>query len=206
MLDEESVKTYRSIHLSRDLQPDILARHAEKQTQRPKFFSVKVLRPLCAVCSLALITAILIATSMQSGTGLFTADMRLASSPQSIEVQTVTYTDTRVRAYSAEPVAADILSAGDCVPLTVKLNKDVFIQISAGALLLPDESGSLIYAESFGEIKSGETFYWSLTGCEALSPLTAQLTDADNAPVGTITLTYVNTDNTWMISGDLSEN
>ncbi|MBQ8747911.1 MAG: hypothetical protein IJZ08_08615 [Clostridia bacterium] len=206
MLDEESVKAYKSIRLERDLRADILNRHASRQSSRA-FGSQKILRPLVALCSLILICTAVLAGALNTRTGIYTGNTRLGDSSRTAVTETVRYTDPRMRFHLFEISATDDLTsaANDCVPLRVKLGTTAFVEISEGALLLPDGSGNYTYAGFAGEITNGDTLYWSLTDCETLSPLTARFTDADGNLLGTVTLTYVQSDNGWCISGTLSE-
>lgn len=208
MLDEESVKAYKSIHLARDLRAEILDRHARSRTSRTNPFRGNFLRPLGAVCSLLLVSAVVLSMALHGQTGIYTAGTKVSETPRTAATETVKYTDTRMRVHLFELTSTDDLTvtADDCLALTAKFGKDVLVEVSDGALLFPDESGNLLYAGFSGMSTEGDTFYWSLTGCEASSPLTAHFTDPDGMSLGSVTLTYVNTDGVWMISCDTFEN
>ncbi len=205
MLDEESVKTYKNITLSRDLRADILDTHATQKA--PRFFGGKALRPIAALCSLVLISAVVLSAVLQNRPGIYAANIRLNTSPRTATVETVRYTDPRMRFHLFEQNSADALTseASDCIALRPKFGRDVTVSVTDGALLLPDDVGNYTFGGFSGIVKNGDALYWSLTDCEALSPLTAVFTDADGNALGTVTLTYVKTDNGWTVSGTLSE-
>lgn len=206
MLDEGSVKAYKNIRLNRDLRADILDRHARQQSSR-SFSGQRWMRPVITVCSLVLICTAILAGALHGRTGIYTENARLSESPRTAVTETVRYTDPRMRFHLFEINAEDGLtaSADNCVPIRVNFGQTASVEITDGALLLPDGSGNYAYAGFAGEIENGATLYWSLTDCEMLSPLTARFTDPDGNLLGTVTLTYVPSDNGWSISGTVSE-
>ena len=165
------------------------------------------MRTAGALCALVLICTAILTGTLNSRTGIYTANARISDSPRTAAIETVSYTDPRMRFHLFEISGTDDLtaSAENCIPLRANFGTDAHVEITDGALLLPDGSGNYTYAGFSGEIKNGDTLYWSLTDCETLSPLTARFTDADGNLLGTVTLTYVKSDKSWSISGTLSE-
>ncbi len=203
MLDEESVQTYKSIRLTRDLRPEIQALHTKAHTP---FARQSFLRPAAALCSVALIAAVLFSVLLPNKPGIYTGDGIVGKEARTAVTESVSYTGGLMRAsIGASPEDTPQKTASYCVPLRLSYGQDVTVAISGGALLLPLNDGSYVYAGAFGAVHDGTSLYWSLDGWEAESPISADILAENGDVIDRITLTYDAADGIWLIANTMSE-
>ncbi len=200
MLDRESIETYKSIRLPRDLRADILAQHTGKSVSTPQ----KFLRPAAVLCSLCLILTVLIAAVMQSG-GVYVSGEKIGRTSFAVQTQSVEFTGGVMRA-SFDPASETPTQTADaCIPLSLQFGENVYLAVHNGSLLLSDENGNAVFAGQAGEVKEDTQAFWVVTGCEAASPLTAEVFTLDGESLTVLTLTYDAADSMWHIARKSSE-
>lgn len=204
MLDQESVKAYRSMHLTRDLRQDILTQHADKHAP---FRVQSFLRPAAALCSLVLIAGVLITSAFHNRPGAYMGGGRIEADPKPAVMEAVPYTGgvMRVSLFSLSGEENPPKTAEECIPLSLRYGHDVSVSVNGGILLLPGTGEELSYAGTFVEVRNGHTVYWSVNGCREMSPLTAEITDFSGNVIDTITLTYHAADGMWLIANTQSD-
>ncbi len=203
MLDEESVQTYKRICLSRDLRPEVLARHTEKHAPHPIRYGM---RTAAALCSVLLIAAVLFTAVLHNKPGIYTSDGVIRNESRTALMETVPFTGGLMRA-SLDVSAREnpVKNAANCVLLRLSYGQDVTITVSGGALLLPLDNGSFAYAGAFGAVKNETALYWSAEECEENSPLTAVILAENGSVIDTVTLTYNAADGIWQIANSMSD-
>lgn len=200
MLDRESIETYKSIRLPRDLRPDILARHTEQSVFLPQ----KFLRPAAVLCSLCLILTVLLTSVMQSG-GIYADGVKIGRNALAVQTQSVEFTGGIMRA-SFDPASETQMQTADaCIPLSFTFGENVYLAVHNGSLLVTDENGNAVFAGQAGEVKEDARAFWVVTGCEAASPLTAEVFTLDGESLTVLTLTYDAADSMWHIARKSSE-
>jgi len=203
VLDEESVQTYKSIRLTRDLRADILARQRERHAP---FTGQSFLRPAAALCSLLLLAAVLFFALPRSKPGVYTGDGMVENQARAAITQSVPYTGGLMRAsLGISPEDTPQKIAAHCVALRLSYGQDVTVAISGGALLLPLDDGSFVYAGAFGAVRDGTSLYWSLEACETDAPLSAEILSETGDVIDTVTLTYDAADGIWLIANTMSD-
>ncbi len=206
MLDQTSKETYKSIRLTKDLRPDILARHAEKPSVLSVLTSKTFLQPAAALCSLALIITVLFVFLAPSNPGVYLGEAAIGTEIRAVSPETVAYMDGVMRA-SVNPTATDAptRTAHAAIPLRMEFGESVYFAVQDGILLLSGENGAHLFAGQAGEVKKGATAYWVVDGCDPSLPLSAQVFDLDGKILTRITLTYNAADGIWQIARNMSE-
>ena len=202
MLDQESVKTYQSIRLTRDLRAEILSRHAEKHSFLTRLTSRKFLRPAAALCSLVLIAAVLFTVSLSSRDGVYIGETRIGAAAQIAETRQVSFTGGAMRAYAAPETSGPLPheTADHCISLTMQYGEDVYVTVYSGALLLPGTDGACIFAGQAGEVKDGTAAFWVTDGCDPAKSHEAQIMNMSGEPLTALTLTYDADAGVWLIA------
>ncbi len=200
MLDRESIETYKSIRLPRDLRADILARHTEKHTFAPQ----KFLRSAAALCSLVLIVCVLITVVTHTG-GVYVSGEKIGSAPRAAQTQSVSFIGGAMRASLDPSLEMPMQTADTCIPLSPQFGENVYLVVHSGSLLLSDGNGNTVFAGQAGEVKNGTDAYWVVDGCDTASPLTAEIFAQDGSRLVCLTLTYDAADSMWHIARNSSE-
>lgn len=206
MLDQTSKETYRSIRLSRDLRPDILARHAEKTSVFSVLTSKTFLQPAAALCSLALIVTVLFIFLAPSNPGIYMGDTAISPLSLAVTPESVEYIDGVMR-FSADPTAteAPTRTANTAIRLRMEFGENVYFAVQDGILLLSGENGAHLFAGQAGEVKNGAEAIWVVDDCDPTLPLSAQVFDLDGKILTRITLTYNAADGIWQIARNMSD-
>lgn len=206
MLDQTSKETYKSIRLTKDLRPDILARHAEKPSVFSVLTSKTFLQPASALCSLALIVTVLFHFLAPSAPGIYLGDTVIDTEGCAVSLETVEFMDGVMRA-SVNPTVTDAptRTAAAAIPLRMEFGENVYFAVQDGILLLSGDNGAHLFAGQAGEVKKGATAYWVVDDCDPSFPLTAQVFDLDGKILTRITLTYNAADGIWQIAKNMSE-
>lgn len=202
MLDQESVKAYQSIRLTRDLRGEILRQHAEKTSPLARLTSQKFLRPAAALCSFVLIAVILFAAAMQSGDGVYVGETKIGARASAAQTQPVSFVGGAMRTYvfPEDGTSLAVETAAQCVPLTLQYGEDVYVTVSGGSLLLPGSDSTCIFAGQAGEVKDGGSAFWALDGCDTAVSHTAQILNKSGEPLTALTLTYDAEESIWLIA------
>ena len=202
MLDQESVKTYQSIRLTRDLRGEILRQHAEKKSLLTRLTPQKILRPAAALCSFVLIAVILFAAAMQSGDGVYIGETKIGTRASAAQTQPVSFIGGAMRTYVSpeDSTSLPTETAAQCIPLTLQYGEDAYITVSGGSLLLPGPDGICIFAGQAGEVTDGGAAFWAVDGCDTAVSHTAQILNKSGEPLTALTLTYDAEKGIWLIA------
>ena len=200
MLNQESIETYKSIRLPRDLRADILARH----TRQHSFVSPKFLRPAAALCSLVLILTVLVAVVTEPGS-VYVSGEKIGSTPHTVQTQSVSFIGGAMRASIDPSPSTPLRTAQTCIPLSLQFGENVYLVVHNGSLLLPDGNDHFVFAGQAGEVKDETDVYWVVDSCVTASPLTAEVFALDGGRLAVLTLTYDAADSIWQIAKNSSE-
>lgn len=196
MLDKESMDTYRSIHLNRDLRCEILQRR-ENKASLPLG---RYMRPAAMLASAVLVIGILLLYPFSGSAPLTVNGHEIGKKAEILSTESVEYSGGIMRmAFSGEDTLP-LQQAQVCVPLKISAGQDVFITVSGGSLLLPDPSGILTFAGQSGPAPDGVTVYVSLEGCESSSPVILQISDSEGVLICSYRLAYLTDHAAWQIS------
>jgi len=200
MLDHESKEAYRNIRLSRDLRDDILARHK----RRFAWSAPALLRPAGALAAVVLAVTVILAAANRTKPHLYMGDTPLGERESATVAESVEYTGGAARAAFALPGenTPEQTHSAQAIPFRAVYEKDVFVTVDGGTLLLPFQDGQYVFAGQSGPLADNAVFYWRTEGAEERSPLRAEITDTDGILLGAITLTYDAQSGAWTATAD----
>lgn len=194
MLDKESIDTYRSIHLDRDLRCVILTRHESRRN----FSTVRLLRPVCALASVSLIAAVLFFYHLPSSPALSVNGDAIGRKAVAISTENVEYKGTAMRTMSILD-APSLQTAQNCIALEISAGHDVYVSINGAVLLLPDADGIPTFVGQSCDVSAGKTVFIPLAGLENSSPVTLSLSDLTGKSLQTYEIYYNNDAQSWYI-------
>ena len=196
MLDKESIDTYRSIQLNRDLRCEILQRR-ERKAPLPLG---RYMRPAAMLASAVLIVGILLRFPFSAPSHVSVNGKEIGKKADILCTESVEYSGGIMRLAFSEDSLPPMQTAEACAAFEISAGQDVFITLSGGSLLLPDQSGVTTFAGQSGPAPDGATVYVSLYGCESSAPLSMVISDSDGTVLSSYRIDYLSENGTWQIS------
>ena len=196
MLDKESIDTYRSIHLNRDLRCEILQRYDNRKTPA----AVRFLRPAAMLASVVLVAGIILLHPTSPPSHLSVNGNEIGRKKEVLSTESVEYAGGVMRLALSPDETHPLQTASACIALEISAGQDVFITISSGALLLPDQNGIPTFAGQSGSASDGSSVYVSLEGCTESSPISMLISDSEGKIISSYQIVYQPEQNAWQIS------
>ncbi len=196
MLDKETIDTYRSIHLNRDLRCEILQLRDSKKSR----ISIQFMRPAAVLASAVLIAGIILLRPTSLPSHLSIEGNEIGRKAQILSTESVEYAGGIMRLAASPDGTLPLQTAPACAAFEISAGQDVFITISSGILLLPDSAGIPTFAGQSGTAPDGVPVYVSFDGCDASSPISVLISDMAGNPISSYRIIYQPDQTTWQIS------
>ena len=195
MLDKESIDTYRSIHLNRDLRCEILQLQDAKKWKP----SVQLMRPAAILASTVLVLGIILFRPTSPLSHISVQGNDIGKKAQTLFTESVEYTGGIMRVAASPEDTLPLQTAPACAALEISAGQDVFITVSSGILLLSDSTGIPTFAGQSGTAPDGASVYISLEGCEASSPISLLVSDFEGKIISSYRIAYQPEKTVWQI-------